>query len=90
MNKKENITISNPMDGDVTRCKCCHTKNDVRDIEFHGYNLTDVVSLCAKCRKELAEKLKLEEAQRDYEQSVEYAQYCERYEPTYNPEDGSM
>lgn len=31
-----------------------------------------------------------QEAQRDYEKSVEYAQYCERYEPTYNPEDGSM
>lgn len=31
-----------------------------------------------------------QEAQRDYEQSVEYAQYCEEYEPTYNPEDGSM
>lgn len=55
---KENITIVKPMDGDVTRCKCCHTKNDVRDIEFHGYNLTDVVSLCINCRRELAEKLK--------------------------------
>ena len=29
-------------------------------------------------------------AQCDYETSVEAAQYCERYEPTYNPEDGSM
>lgn len=29
-------------------------------------------------------------AQHDYETSVEVAQYCERYEPTYNPEDGSM
>lgn len=36
------------------------------------------------------ERLKEQEAQRDYEQSVEYAQYCEEYEPTYNPEDGSM
>lgn len=36
------------------------------------------------------EQLKEQEAQRDYEQSVEYAQYCEEYEPTYNPEDGSM
>ena len=31
-----------------------------------------------------------QEAQQDYERNVEYAQYCERYEPTYNPEDGSM
>ena len=29
-------------------------------------------------------------AQHDYETSVEVAQYCERYEPTYNSEDGSM
>ena len=25
-----------------------------------------------------------------YWAQVEYQQYCERYEPTYNPEDGSM
>lgn len=30
------------------------------------------------------------ELQRDYEASVEYAQYCERYEPTYDPETGAM
>ena len=34
--------------------------------------------------------LKEQEAQRNYEASVEMAEYCERYEPTYNPEDGSM
>lgn len=28
--------------------------------------------------------------QRDYNAAVEMQQYCERYEPTYNPEDGSM
>lgn len=27
---------------------------------------------------------------RDYEAAVEMAEYCERYEPTYNTEDGSM
>lgn len=31
-----------------------------------------------------------QEAQRDYEAAVEMAEYCECYEPTYNPEDGSM
>lgn len=36
------------------------------------------------------ELLKEQEAQRDYEASVEMAEYCERYEQTYNPEDGSM
>lgn len=28
--------------------------------------------------------------QRDYEAAVEMTEYCDRYEPTYNPEDGSM
>lgn len=37
----------------------------------------------------LAER-KEEDLQRDYENSVEMAEYCERYEPTYNPEDGSL
>ena len=36
------------------------------------------------------ELLKEQEAQRDYEASVDMAEYCERYEQTYNPEDGSM
>lgn len=30
------------------------------------------------------------QAQREYEAAIELQQYCERYEPTYNPEDGSM
>ena len=34
--------------------------------------------------------LKEQETQRDYEASVEMTEYCERYEQTYNPEDGSM
>ena len=39
---------------------------------------------------EMCELLKEQEAKRDYEASVEMAEYCERYEPTYNPDDGSM
>ena len=34
--------------------------------------------------------LKEQEAQCDYEASIEMAEYCERYEQTYNPEDGNM
>lgn len=30
------------------------------------------------------------EAQRDYEAASDMRDYCERYEPTYNPDDGSM
>ena len=26
----------------------------------------------------------------EYEMAVEMAEYCEMYEPTYNPDDGSM
>ena len=36
------------------------------------------------------ELLKEQETQHDYEASVEMSEYCERYEQTYNPEDGSM
>ena len=31
-----------------------------------------------------------EEQAQEYEAAVEYAEYCRLYEPTYNPEDGSM
>ena len=31
-----------------------------------------------------------EELQREYEANVEYAQYCERYESTYDPNTGAM
>ena len=36
------------------------------------------------------ESCPLEELKKDEESAVEMEQYCERYEPTYNPEDGSM
>ena len=36
------------------------------------------------------ELLKAQELQREYEAAVEDQRYCERYEPTYNPDDGSM
>jgi len=36
------------------------------------------------------ELLKEQEAQRNYEASVEMVEYCERYEQTYNQEDGNM
>lgn len=34
--------------------------------------------------------LELLKSQREYETAVEMEQYCEKYEPTYNSEDGSM
>lgn len=37
-----------------------------------------------------AEKRRMAEGVREYEAAVEMAEHCERYEPTYNSEDGSM
>lgn len=49
--------------------------------------------MCVKIGQAISSAIVLlteQEAQRDYEASIEMAQYCERYEQTYNPEDGSM
>ena len=49
--------------------------------------------MCIKIGQIISDALSLlkeQEAQRDYEASVDMAEYCERYEQTYNPEDGSM
>ena len=66
----------------VVRCSkgCCNTCQHISDHDAEeAWN------------KRIAEAHPDEqEAQRDYEASVEMAEYCERYEPTYNPEDGSM
>lgn len=49
----------------------------------------DALALIRQQQERIAE-LKAELGQRDYNAAVEMQQYCERYEPTYNPEDGSM
>ena len=49
--------------------------------------------MCIKIGQTISDTLSLlkeQEAQRDYEASVDMMEYCERYEQTYNPEDGSM
>lgn len=38
----------------------------------------------------LREQQAQQQAQRDYEAASELRDYCIRYEPTYNPDDGSM
>lgn len=45
---------------------------------------------CDNCDVDENGLLKEQELQREYEAAVEDQQYCERYEPTYNPDDGSM
>lgn len=37
-----------------------------------------------------ASEEEVDEAQRDYERAVEDQQYCEMYEPTYDPDTGAM
>ena len=44
----------------------------------------------AQAIDEICSMLKEQEAQRDYEASVELAEYCESYKQTYNQEDGRM
>lgn len=58
-----------------------------------GYGLPDRSNVVMEYLNSLTDALALlkeQEAQRDYEASVDMAEYCERYEQTYNPEDGSM
>jgi hypothetical protein len=50
---------------------------------------SDALDLIRQQQERIAE-LEAELWQRDYNAAVEMQQYCERYEPTYNPEDGSM
>ena len=57
----------------------------------------DYIAMCCKdaialinAQQERITELEAELGQRDYNAAVEMRQYCERYEPTYNPEDGSM
>lgn len=51
--------------------------------------MRDALALIRQQQARIAE-LEAELGQRDYNAAVEMQQYCERYEPTYNPEDGSM
>jgi len=63
-------------------------------MDFDGYRtangLGELINEVRTYAKYCADRLKAREQQHDYETSVEVAQYCERYEPTYNSEDGSM
>lgn len=51
--------------------------------------IEDALFLIQQQQARIAE-LEAELGQKDYNAAVEMQQYCERYEPTYNPEDESM
>ena len=69
--------------------ECCTTRKGCYDCPY-----TDTGKATTDCKlistKDALELLKEQELQREYETAVEDQQYCERYEPTYNPDDGSM
>lgn len=59
--------------------------------DYCPYQSTDK---CEECHNRcLSYGLRQEESEAEelyYQAAVEYTEYCERYEPTYNPDDGSM
>ena len=72
---------------DIERC-ISHVPDACRDCSH--YNGTVGFGCMEALMEDALALLKEQEAQRDYEASVDMAEYCERYEQTYNPEDGSM
>lgn len=78
--------------------ECClpmTTKDGQADCKSCPYDrpitLEGVVCECIhELMMDALELVKGQEAQRDYEAAAEMAEYCEHYEPAYNPEDGSM
>lgn len=69
---------TNPVTCPYLNTECC---------EWHL--MDDALTLIQQQQARIAE-LEAELGQRDYNAAVEMQQYCERYEPTYNPEDGGM
>lgn len=65
-------------------------------VQYGGYVCSDEAKEFEDCKECPAREWCSEaedeedEAQREYEAATLYAAYCEQYEPTYNPKDGSM
>lgn len=65
-------------------------------VRYGNFVCTDEAKEFAECKECPAREWCSEpedeedEAQREYEAASLYAAYCKQYEPTYNPEDGSM
>lgn len=57
---------------------------DEEYVEFEDCKKCPAREWCSAAEEYLAE------AQRQYEASVEFSLYCAQYEPSYNPDDGSM
>lgn len=66
---------------DVNKCLDCPYLDNQNEVAECGVELhRDAIALLKA----------QEQSQRDYESATEMTQYCERYEPTYNTEDGSL
>lgn len=81
----QHATATFEKDGHHLRCSNCGEYVCSKDCEGNMFPQ----KYCPNCGAKI-ELLKEQEAQRDYEASVEMTEYCERYEQTYNPEDGSL
>ncbi len=57
---------------------------------FHLNGTTEPFDTFYDSAMEEYENAKRADTRRDYQAAVEMTEYCERYESTYNPEDGSM
>ena len=57
---------------------------------FHLNGTTEPFDTFYDSAMEEYENAKRADTKRDYQAAVEMTEYCERYESTYNPEDGSM
>lgn len=82
----------------------CHGYHQWKDNHYEIEKINDYSKGCpyngceTGCVKTLAkdtlallrEQQAQQQAQRDYEAASELRDYCIRYEPTYNPDDGSM
>ena len=68
----------------LKKCAAIHQGFVCESCEYPGCNcaIDDAIALLKAQERE--------DGQRDYEAAVEMQEYCERYEPTYNAEDGSM
>lgn len=87
MTKLEKVICS------LERCTC-HVPDACQDCAYDIYPYPVCNQKLDRDALELLKEQELkeptQEAQRDYEAASDVRDYCERHEPTYNPDDGSM
>ena len=66
----------------------CLTDTQIND--FLWFDTEIWLEWIGKTEDEILAREKENDAQRDYDAAQDYQNYCALYEPSYNPEDGSM